>query len=61
MLRVATRLAPSQIHGLGLFATEPIPAGTLVWDFDDPSDQKLPVARLDQYPSWFRKYLAIYG
>lgn len=61
MLRVATRLAPSQIHGLGLFATELIPAGTLVWDFDDPIDQNLPVARLDQYPSWVRKYIAIYG
>ena len=61
MLRVPTRLAPSAIHGLGLFAVHPIKAGTLVWDFDDPIDQVIPVAKLPTYPPWVRKYIAVYG
>ncbi len=31
MLRVRTYLAPSPIEGIGLFAAEPIPRGTLIW------------------------------
>jgi SET domain-containing protein len=31
MLLVKTCLAPSRIHGIGLFASEPIPRGTVVW------------------------------
>lgn len=31
MLTVNTRIAPSTIHGIGLFAAQEIEAGTLVW------------------------------
>jgi len=31
MLLVPTYLAPSPIHGIGLFAAEPMAAGTAVW------------------------------
>lgn len=34
MMMVNTYVAPSKINGLGLFAAEPIKAGTLVWKFD---------------------------
>ena len=34
MLRVPTFLAPSPIHGIGLFAAAPIAAGTEVWQLD---------------------------
>jgi SET domain-containing protein len=33
MLMVKTRLAPSAIEGIGLFATENIKAGTVTWRF----------------------------
>ena len=33
MLMVATRIAPSGVHGLGLFADEDIPAGAVIWRF----------------------------
>ncbi len=33
MLLVKTLLSPSEIHGIGLFAAERIPAGTVVWRF----------------------------
>ena len=39
MLLVPTYLAPSPLHGIGLFAAVPIPAGTLVWQIDEPFDQ----------------------
>ena len=31
MMRVRTRVGPSLIEGLGLFAVDPLPAGTTVW------------------------------
>lgn len=33
-LRVKTRVAVSSIHGLGLFAAEPIAKGAVVWQHD---------------------------
>jgi SET domain-containing protein len=61
MMRVPVRLAPSRIHGMGLFALEPIAAGTLVWDFDPPVDQAIPAASLASLPPSMRRFLAIYG
>lgn len=61
MMRVPVRLAPSTIHGLGLFAVEPIPEGTVVWDYDPPIDQTIPVAKLPEFTPWVRKYIGIYG
>jgi len=39
VLLVPTYLAPSPIHGIGLFAAVPIAAGTAVWRLDEPFDQ----------------------
>lgn len=36
MILVPTRIAPSPIHGLGLFATQVIWEGTVVWEYHDP-------------------------
>lgn len=38
MLRVKSYLAHSGIHGIGLFAGEPIKKGTVIWGFDGPID-----------------------
>lgn len=40
-LLIPTRLGPSPIHGLGLFAEESVPAGTPVWAFDARIDRLL--------------------
>jgi SET domain-containing protein len=40
MLRVKAYIAPSGIHGMGLFAGEPIAKGSVVWGFDPPVDQR---------------------
>jgi SET domain-containing protein len=39
MLRVPTFLAPSRIHGIGLFAAGPIAPGAVVWQLDADLDQ----------------------
>lgn len=38
MLRIPTRVGPSPIHGLGLFAVDAVPAGTVVWRLDPGLD-----------------------
>ena len=42
MLTVKTYLAPSSIHGIGLFAAENIPADSLVWQFNEHIDRIYP-------------------
>jgi SET domain-containing protein len=41
MLKVKTYIDKSPIHGIGLFADEDIPKGTLVWEFSDGYDISL--------------------
>src|SRR3954469_1637143 len=41
MLLVKTRLGPSTIHGIGVFADEDIPRGTIVWSFNPLIDKAL--------------------
>lgn len=45
MLLVETYLAPSGVHGIGLFAGHDIPAGALVWKFQEVIDMVLPPER----------------
>ena len=39
MLTVNTYLAPSSIHGIGLFAAELIPANSIVWQYNEHIDK----------------------
>ena len=39
MLLVPTYVAPSAIEGVGVFAAEPIPAGSLIWKLDPAFDR----------------------
>jgi SET domain-containing protein len=40
MILVRTRVAPSAIHGLGLFAVEAIARGTAIWRFEPGFDRE---------------------
>lgn len=40
MLLIPTFLAPSKIHGIGLFTSGDIKKGTIIWKFDHRVDQK---------------------
>lgn len=42
MLRVHARVGVSTIHGLGLFAKEFIPSGTIIWEFGPGFDLEIP-------------------
>ena len=46
MLLVKTKVGPSPVHGLGLFADEFIPRGTRIWEFDDRVDSRFDDTRL---------------
>lgn len=60
MLLVRTSVADSPIHGLGLFAAEPIRAGTTIWALDQLLDRVFPAQALDAYPEHIREYLEHY-
>lgn len=42
MLTVKTSLAPSSVHGIGLFAAELIPANSTVWHYNKDIDTTYP-------------------
>lgn len=50
MLLIKNRVAPSAIHGLGVFAAEEVPAGTPVWKFQPDFDREFTPAALDTLP-----------
>jgi SET domain-containing protein len=45
MLLVKCQIRPSSIHGLGVFAAEFIPAGTVVWRYTPPVDYRVLLAQ----------------
>lgn len=51
MLLVRTRLSQSRIHGIGLFADEPITKDTIIWRFDPRIDIRISPEQLEAL-SW---------
>jgi len=51
MLRVRTRIGPSAIHGIGLFAEQEIPRGTLIWEFLPTFDVTFDRAAFERLPA----------
>ena len=49
MLKVKTSIRLSPIHGLGLFAAEPIRQGQLIWIYDPKFDSKVSSQEADQF------------
>ncbi|MEZ6103694.1 MAG: SET domain-containing protein [Pirellulaceae bacterium] len=61
MLLVETKLGPSRIHGLGIFAVAPIASGTPIWHFTVGFDLDLDPAILERQPEHFRRMMMHYG
>jgi hypothetical protein len=61
MLLVRVRVAPRPIHGLGVFAVEPIARGTEVWRFTPGLDLDLDPALVETQPEAVRERLLHYG
>ena len=50
MLTVKTKLAPSPIHGIGVFTEEFIPSGSVIWQWHEGIDQKILPELVDALP-----------
>ena len=50
MIFVRTRVAPSAIHGMGLFAVDAIPVGTPIWRFEPGFDREFSAAQFAALP-----------
>ncbi|RYB02565.1 SET domain-containing protein [Lichenibacterium ramalinae] len=61
MFLIRTRLGPSPIHGVGVFALEAVPAGTVVWRYDAAFDRIVTPTERDGAPRAFRAHLDAYA
>jgi hypothetical protein len=61
MLLVKTTVAPSQIHGLGLFADEFIPKGKIIWEFEKGLDVIIDKEKLKSLPEVQQKWIKHYA
>lgn len=61
MMIVPTYVGPSTIEGVGVFASEPIAAGSAIWVLDDSLDLLLSNDQLAQLPALQRDFIERYG
>lgn len=61
MLTIKTQLKASALHGIGLFAAQRIPAGTVVWRFDPDFDLHFPEAAYAAAPAVQKHHIDYYG
>lgn len=61
MLLIRTRVAPSRIHGLGVFVVEAVPAGTPIWRFEPGFDRELAPEVVRALPPPAREFVEWYG
>ena len=54
MFKVPTYLAPSPLHGTGVFTAVPILAGTVIWEFDHPVDLEIRPEEMITIPEPFQ-------
>ncbi len=60
MLYVKTRIGPSKIHGIGLFANQFIEKGTVLWKFTPGFDLKFTKKEIKKFPKKIQGYLRPY-
>ena len=56
MMLIRTRVAPSPIHGMGLFTVEPVPRGTPVWRFEPGFDRAFSPEQFAALPPLAREH-----
>lgn len=61
MMMVETELRPSGIHGTGVFLTQPVPNGGLVWQYDSRIDRVYAEAELLTLPAHVQHFLRTYS
>lgn len=61
MLLINAHAAPSSVHGLGLFADQFIPKGTVVWEFTPLLDTEIPITEFKKLPQKAREFIEFHG
>jgi SET domain-containing protein len=61
MLLVPTYVRPSRVEGVGVFAAERIPAGTLIWRLDERFDRLMDLRDVAGQPESARQFIERYG
>ena len=61
MMMVETELRPSGIHGIGVFLSEPVAAGTIIWRFDSRIDRVYSTDEVASLPEITREFLKTYS
>jgi hypothetical protein len=61
MLLVPTYVRPSRVEGVGVFAAEAIPAGTMIWRLDDRFDRLIHRRELAEQPESTRQFIERYA
>jgi hypothetical protein len=61
MFFIRTSLRPSPIHGIGVFAEEPVRQGQLVWQFDPRVDLRIPVSELSAFPPAVQEHIRVHA
>ena len=60
MLRIKTKIAESPIHGIGLFADQFVPKGTVTWTYDAGYDSAFTKEQIEDLPSPQKERLLFY-
>jgi hypothetical protein len=61
MMMVRTELRPSAIHGVGVFLTEPVRRGQLIWRFDSRIDRTYSDAEINEMPEILQEFMRTYS
>ena len=61
MLLVPTYVRPSRVEGVGVFAAEEIPAGTLIWRLDERFDRLIHRRDVAEQPESTRQFIERYA
>jgi hypothetical protein len=61
MFFIRTHVGPSLIHGIGVFASEHVAAGEVVWRFDQTFDRTFSQAQFDEASSSMQAFLEMYA
>jgi hypothetical protein len=61
MLMVGTELRSSPIHGIGVFLTEPVRAGQVIWRFDSRVDRVFSDYEMLDLPEHVQRFLRTYS
>lgn len=60
MLRVKTKIGPSAVHGIGLFADEFISKGTVTWQYDPEQDMSIAKETIESLSPLAKQYFNYY-